>query len=361
MSNRNEIADAFGKELDPLAQYEQTFIENDLDPFEPYWTERMDARNLSERTIEGYEGSIRQYRAYMDEQGRHPACPSEEHTTGFARNRRDEHGNSAKTILIKVKTLRGVYTFWQDDPAFPHDTDYNPWTKAIELVRAWKAEEPDRDDPPRLTPEELKDRMADIPHVRDRLVIAMQLKFGLRASELANLDKSHVHVANQELQTHYPEMGSDTALDGRENAVVVPGDIEGNKTGTPRVLPIDDEMRRLSTKYLLTRPDNDESALILSDTTHERMTNQGINGVWKKHFGDFDGSGKYTSITSHYGRHRFTTYWRVEQDISREFVKYMRGDAPGGANGFEGIDHYLHTYYEDIEPIYRERIYRLGL
>lgn len=26
-----------------------------------------------------------------------------------------------------------------------------------------------------------------------------------------------------------------------------------------------------------------------------------------------------------------------------------------------GIDHYIHSYYEDIEPLYRKRIYKLGV
>lgn len=65
-------------------------------------------------------------------------------------------------------------------------------------------------------------------------------------------------------------------------------------------------------------------------------------------------------MTSHYGRHRFTTYWRVEQAIDRELVKYMRGDTVEGELGErEAIDDYTHTYYEDIESIYLERIFEL--
>ena len=44
-------------------------------------------------------------------------------------------------------------------------------------------------------------------------------------------------------------------------------------------------------------------------------------------------------------------------------VQYMRGDKTGNkpGEGRAGIDHYLHTYYEDIEPLYRERIYKLRI
>jgi integrase/recombinase XerD len=41
----------------------------------------------------------------------------------------------------------------------------------------------------------------------------------------------------------------------------------------------------------------------------------------------------------------------------------MRGDtSAGGVNDpAGGIDHYIHSYYEDIEPLYRERIFKLGV
>ena len=34
-------------------------------------------------------------------------------------------------------------------------------------------------------------------------------------------------------------------------------------------------------------------------------------------------------------------------------VKYMRGDSVEKGSMDEPIDSYLHTYYEDIEPLYR--------
>jgi hypothetical protein len=42
-------------------------------------------------------------------------------------------------------------------------------------------------------------------------------------------------------------------------------------------------------------------------------------------------------------------------------VKYMRGDAVETGTISEPIDSYLHTYYEDIEDLYRADIYSLGL
>lgn len=73
--------------------------------------------------------------------------------------------------------------------------------------------------------------------------------------------------------------------------------------------------------------------------------------------------GTLDGLTSHYRRPRFTTFWRVEQGLNRELIKYMREDTSAGGldDPAGGINHYIHSYYEDIEPLYRERIYKFGV
>jgi len=130
------------------------------------------------------------------------------------------------------------------------------------------------------------------------------------------------------------------------------------------VLPLDDELQRVLLRYLLIRPDNGEPWLFLSEKSHSKFTPKRINQIWKDEFHpEYGETDRYKAVTSHYGRHRFTTYWHVEQDVNRELVKYMRGDKAGGSRleNKETMDHYLHTYYQDIESLYRERMYRLGL
>lgn len=95
-----------------------------------------------------------------------------------------------------------------------------------------------------------------------------------------------------------------------------------------------------------------------------QVTTNDINKVWKGAFHpEYAETDEYKAVTSHFGRHYFTTYWRVEQDVNRELVKYMRGDTAGTASidDREAIDSYIHTYYEDIEPLYREEIFKFGL
>jgi len=203
-----------------------------------------------------------------------------------------------------------------------------------------------------------------VTHVRDRAVIACQLKLGLRATELCNIKLSEITIENSELQRHYPELGTHSALDKIENAIYISHDRDGNKSRRPRVLPLDDELRRVLLRYLLTRPDTGSEWLFLSHTTYAQMHREYVSAIWEDAFHpEYEESEDYAAVTSHFGRHRFTTYWRVEQDLNRELIKYMRGDTAGARNIEErgAIDEYIHTYYEDVESIYRESIYKLNI
>jgi integrase/recombinase XerD len=164
------------------------------------------------------------------------------------------------------------------------------------------------------------------------------------------------------LKQQYPELGGHERLSDRPNAVYVPHDREGNKSRCPRVLPLDDELQSVLTEYLLRRPTVDDPWVFLSKTNHNHLRRKAINTVWKNTFHpQYAETDRYRAVTSHYGRHRFSTYWRVEQDLTRELLQYLRGDTPGATEFSEigALDEYLHTYYEDIEEIYRERMYSI--
>lgn len=359
---RQELANAFGRELDPLAEYEPTFKQTDIDPFEVFNRERLSTKDLSDSAIGEYYRTFREWRAFMDQQDRHPACPNENHVKGFIQYLRNERGNAAGTIKNRLMYLNAAYQYWQEDAAFPHPQDYNP----IDLAKGGV----DLDDgpvkePPRLTEAELREKLKEITHIRDRAIVLMQLKLGLRATELCNIRLSEIHLSNRDVRNHYNgEIGTATALKGRENAVYIPHDRDGNKSRRPRVLPLDDELRGALIRYLLIRPDNGEPWLFLSKNQRTQLRRKDVNLVWKGAFHpEYEETEEHKAVTSHYGRHWFTTYWRVDRDLNRELIKYMRGDTSGSATIEDrgAIDEYIHTYYEDIEPIYREQIFKLNI
>lgn len=84
------------------------------------------------------------------------------------------------------------------------------------------------------------------------------------------------------------------------------------------------------------------------------MTNKSVNRIWKNAFRpEYGETSEYKLVGSHFGRHRFSTWWRVEEDLNCELVKYMRSDVTSSGGCHEPIDTDLHTYFEDV--------YRLGV
>lgn len=360
-SQRAELAAAFGRNLDPLKEFDPIFRQQDIDPFELFESDVLDIRDLGRRTLNGYHVTFRDWQEFMQRQDRHPACPSEEHVKAFALFEMEEKGNAASTVENKFHHLNTTYKYWQDDPAFPHPQDYNPFQLAkskLDLTDEGKKE------PPRISIEKLQDILANVTHVRDRAVIACQLKLGLRATELCNIKLAEVSIENTELRRHYSEMGTHPALEEIRNAVYIPHDRDGNKSRRPRLLPLDDELRRVLLRYLLTRPDTDSDWMFLSHTTYAQMHREYVADIWEDAFQpEYEETDQHSAVTSHFGRHRFTTYWRVEQDLNRELIKYLRGDTAGAGNieDRSAIDEYIHTYYEDIEQSFRENIYKSNI
>lgn len=359
---REELAEAFDRDLDPLAKFAATFEDKGIDAFEIYKEERLSAKDLADATVGEYNRTFGQWKQFMDRQGRHPVCPSDTHVKQFVQYQRDERGNGPGTIKNRLMYLNQAYQYWQDDAAFPHPQDYNP----IDVAKgALNLEKESPKDPPRLTIEELRENVDKINHIRDRAIVALQLKLGLRASEVCNIKLSEVDIANHDVRNHYDQMGGATALEGRENALYIPHDRDLNKSQCPRVLPLDDELRRVLVRYLLIRPDNGEPWLFLTKIRRGQMQKQDVNPIWKDVFHPkYAETDEHRGITSHYGRHRFTTYWRVEEDLNRELIKYMRGDTAGSAqlDDMGAIDEYIHTYYEDIESLFRAgRIFKLSV
>ena len=213
----------------------------------------------------------------------------------------------------------------------------------------------------RISSDSLRDKIDEVENVRDKAIIVTQLKLGLRATELCNIKLAEIDLQHPEINDHYPEMGTADALDGRSNAIYIPHDRQGNKSERPRVLPPDDELRMVLIPYLLMRPDVDRPWLFLSQQAYARIDDKDVNARWKASFHpEYAETDKHEQVTSKFGRHRFTTYWRTEKGLNEELVKYMRGDKQSaGKMRKEGIDYYVHTYYEDIREVYLREIFKL--
>lgn len=355
----DEIGEAFGISKDPLKKYESVFEKQlaEIDPFDMYIEGPLSDQGLTENTLRMFEAVFREWKEHMKQEGRHPACPNERHVQSFVQSQED---NKPGTIKLKLQRLNKIFKYWQAK-RFPHTDEYNPFASVLETNNFERGQKPQ---PPRIPIDTLGEIVQDIPYIREQAFISIQLKLGLRGGELCNLKLSDVDIQNESLQTHYPRIGTHPAITEWENAIYIPSreERDGNKSRRSRVLPLDGETRRVLLRWLLIRPDTENDWLFLSKQSLNQLPPEYVNEQWKAVFRpEYDGSDGSRPVTSHFGRHRFTTYWQVEQDFNRNLVKYMRGDTINSFEGDDSIDAYIHTYYQDIESVYRRRIFQLGI
>jgi len=358
---REQFADAFNQPTDPLAEYSDDF-EGLPDPFEYYLVRVVQHRDGidKEGTIEDYERTYRQWRQFMSETGRHPACPRLRHIKSFIDWRREVHNNAPSTIKIKFGRLKQAYQHWQRESVFPHPTDYNLFEIAHE--EASFGEQASKQFPD-LSVEELRTEFGQISNIRSRALVGVQLKQGLRSSELANAQIQDLHLSHSAVQECYPELGTHPALADYTDVLYVPPDREGNKSEVPRLIPVDEELRWLLIQHLLTKPQVEKPWLFLSTGKFGQLSHNAVNKPWKDAFQpQYAGTEQTRGITSHFGRHWFSSYLRLEAGFNREHVQYMRGDRIEPIDEFtSAIDDYLHPNYEHIETDYRDKIFKLDL
>lgn len=360
-TKREAFASAFDLATDPLKQYSDAFY-GLPDPFELYIEEvLLNKENVdSESTIEEYPRTYRQWRQHMETMGRHPACPNPEHVSKFIKWRREVHNNKRRTIRSKLNRLERAYTYWQDESIFPHPSDYNPFQLGRKRTHLGDDGHKGFHD---LALDDLQSTFAGAENLRTRGIIGTQLKLGLRRGEICNLQLQDIHISLPELQDRYAELGSHPALDGITDALYIATDRKGNKSANPRLLPLDEELRWMLLRYLLTRPQVDEPWVFLSKTSYSQLSGSYVNAHWKDVFHpQFGETEQHRSITSHFGRHWFSSYWRLTVGLEREHVQYMRGDLIQPMDEFpSAIDDYLHPNYHHIEQIYCNKTFKLDI
>lgn len=107
----------------------------------------------------------------------------------------------------------------------------------------------------------------------------------------------------------------------------------------------------------------DEPWVFLSRRTYTHLTIKGLNKAWKEVFHPkYDETEELRGITSHLGRHFFSSHFRLNVGMPREHVQYTRGDRVEPLDDFpDTITDYFHPNYEHIEPTYRNNIFKLNV
>ena len=372
LSAYDAIGDAFGIEIhDPLLEFDEQFKSIEQKPLQIY-KKSIERENTSRKWRNNKKSIIDSWEEHMSDFPRHPACPNIRHAGDYINKQLDKDIKS-KRIKEKLRILSDMFDYWAANDRMPHGKGeaigYHPINSALEM----KEDEIDAIEKPeknqhQMTIEELGHQIRQIKNILHRAVIATQFKFGVRSGQLTNVKLSEIKIDHSGLNELYPELGTHTRFrDIEEDAIYfVPTDVRaGGKSKRPIVMPIDHELRRILIRYLRQRPPIDESWLFVNNSTGNQLnTDYLTRSIWKPAFHPkYSETDEFIGVTSHYGRHRFTTYWKKEIGIKPEYVQYMRGDKQDKSlnGGYDILENYVHTYYSDIKDIYLSNIYKFGI
>jgi len=348
-----------GNSKDRLAEVEPDFEAVDNDPFELFLLEDRH-QDITDATYRHWINAFDQWRDFMEAQGRHPACPSRIHVSKFVRFQTEELGNTEGNVKSKLFRVNAAYEWMQEHGQIPAPTDLNPFQK---WLKRGVLETDSERKYPRVSLEELREKVRGITNIRERAITVTQLKLGCRSTELANIRLSEITIEHDELREHYTEMGTHPEVKPYENVVYIPSDRDGNKREVDTILPLDEETRQAIVDWLLICPDNGKDSVFFSDKG-KQLNRSDIYHFWKKYWWpeyEYDEDDYYDSITPHWCRHHFTTWWS-NQGVPETKRRYMRGDRTNEYNEQRSaMDNYVHEYFEDIEDVYREGVFQLRL
>lgn len=245
------------------------------------------------------------------------------------------------TVRTHVARLRTFFGYLIESP--DHRQKDNPCTRVYKRLPAGRTQTKR----PYKTVAEVAAFIKTITHPRDRCMIALLAKTGVRRSELAGLNLEDIDLVNDVIHiVRRVDDGSRQLLHGRKNGEITD-------------IPIDPELHRMLHVYITLRPRTRDDALFLS-YTGQRLTGRGLALVleqWvEKHWGH---NGKSTSekITPHWFR-AFLTYELSVNGCNPVVIAAIRGDRAAQIQDFYTMQI---LGYDKIKEEYLRTVPQFGL
>ena len=215
------------------------------------------------------------------------------------------------TVESYLSVIRGFYNFLIESPNYT--CSYNPYTRLYRKLPSGKRQTRR----PFKTVAEVAAFIKSITHPRDRCIVTLLAKTGIRRGELCGLNLNDADI-------------EDDILHIRRHLVDATGDLQaGRKSGrdVETDIPIDPEIRKVLEVYIALRPRTSNPALFLT-CDGARLGGRGVGEVLQKwiarHWGN---NGNHTSekITAHWFR-AFLTYELSVNGCNPVVIAAIRGD-----------------------------------
>ena len=292
-----------------------------------------EVRGMSPRSLPGYKSALKDFNNYLDSIGSDIINVDKSTLKSYLEHSR-QRGLSPRSIDLTFSVLSSFYEYL----IYEDQVSLNPISAIRKrYLRRYK----DNGDPHERQLISVEDAARVIkaePDIRNKAILAMLFKTGMRRNELITLDVSDVDLIENSLR------------------------LKPTGKRTNRTLFIDDECSFILRRWLRVREGinrKKESALFLS-AWGNRISRNGVyeavtNAAARVGLHNPESERMEDHFSPHCCRHWLTTHLR-RAGMRREFIQELRGDSRR-----EAIDIYDHIDLKELKEAYLACIPQLGI
>jgi len=289
-------------------------------------------RGIAEITIEKRQYVLRQFRNFIEQRGKHLLEIEKGDIEAYIEFQRLERRVADQTLDIRLSNISGFYEFLEYEELI--DFNIIPKVKA-RFSRNYKSAKHTHKI---ISVSEMSALIRSASDIRDKALMCLMAKTGIRRNELINLDLSDIDLDEQKIRL------KPTAK--RSNTVVF----------------FDDEAEDLLRRWLRSRTPRNKKNLpaLFIGVRGDRLEARGVDYVIRSHalrlgLHDPTSDSLEDHFTSHCFRHWLTTNLALS-GMPRHFIKEIRGDANRDA-----VDGYIHITPKQLKEAYINYVPHLGI
>jgi integrase/recombinase XerD len=310
---------------DGLMQQNEIIIAFDAD---------LELRGMSDSTRKTYISMVKQFSRHLDEKGKSLIDVGKPELKDWLRVLRLEQGLRASSLQGHFSALSALYDYLQDDGIIRANPVLPFRKRNLHGYKKSKEAEPRK----LISVDEAAKLVRSVVDSRDRAIILLLLKTGIRRHELAELDVQDLDLMNMSMK------------------------LKETPKRSNRIVFFDEEAMEAMIWWLEAREKmNCSDPALFVGNGGRRLNPLSINRIvirYATRVGlHIPGSNRPEDrFTAHCCRHWFTSHLD-DAGIKREYIQFLRGDI----GGKEAVDGYIHPNLRKIKENYLAHIPRLGV
>lgn len=293
--------------------------------------EDCELQGKTDETIRRYLSCLGIYVKFLKENEYHIMNLNKNLLRDFMRYLKKERGVKDRTIEAYFSAMNSFYEFLQyeglidNNPIIPFRKRYLNNGKETQIERKI----PDI--------ETMSRYINSIPKIRDKAIVLLFAKTGIRRGELISIDLDDIDWENYSIE------------------------LKDKPKRTNRVVFFDRETARVLERWIEIREQRQPNTpALFINQSRDRLKRHGVSRAvkkWAEKVGlhDPDSDKKKEKFTPHCLRHWFTTIMRRE-GLERQFIQELRGDKRK-----ETVDIYDHIDKDELKNAYKATIPELGI